>query len=126
MKIKDIEVDFDFLDADDMEKFEKETQKLLERCNEEEKRKYSASEVIKVQCRIIEDFLNNVFGGNIAEKIFEKRNNLTEHFEIYNLLIAERDKQKEKFENNFKRYTPNRVERRYNKYKKRNDRGKRY
>ena len=32
MKIKDIEVDFDFLDADDVERFEKEARKVVEEC----------------------------------------------------------------------------------------------
>ena len=32
MKIRGIEVDFDFLDADDVERFEKEAKKVQEEC----------------------------------------------------------------------------------------------
>ena len=41
MKLKDIEVDFDFLDADDVERLEKESKIVLKKCEEEEKKEMS-------------------------------------------------------------------------------------
>ena len=37
MKIKNIEVNFDFLDADDVERFEKEARKVVEECQNKDK-----------------------------------------------------------------------------------------
>ena len=117
MKIRDIEVDFDFLDADDVERFEKEAEKLLNKCDEEAKKDYTASESIKAQCRIVEEFFDNVFGKGISDKIFVKKNNLKEHLEIYEEIIKERNVCKNNIENKFGRYQPNREQRRYDKYK---------
>lgn len=125
MILKGIEVDFNFLDAEDMEKFEKEADIVLKRCEEEEKKKNKASESIKIQCKIIEDFFDNVFGKGISDKIFIKKYNLAEHLEIYADVIKERNSQVDKTESAFGRYKPNREQRRYDKYR-RNNRGRRY
>lgn len=117
MRLRNIEVDFDFLDADNMEKFEKEAQKLLDKCDEEAKKNYTASESIKAQCRMVEEFFDNVFGEGISDKIFIKRNNLREHLEIYEDIIKEKNIIKDDMKNKFGRYQPNREERRYNNHK---------
>ena len=118
MKIRDIEVDFDFLDADDVERFEKEAKRLLDRCDEEAKNNYTSSETIKVQCRIVEEFFDNVFGEGISEKIFIKRNNLKEHLEIYEEIIKESQSQNNEMRSKFGKYQPNREQRRYDKFNK--------
>ena len=117
MKIRDIEVDFDFYDADDVEKFENEAQKVLDRCDEEAQKNYSASESIKIQCKIVEDFFNAVFGEGISDKIFKKKNNLKEHLIIYEEVIKERRLEDNEMRNVFGRYQPNREQRRYKQYK---------
>ena len=108
-----------------MEKFEKEVDIVLKKCEKEEKENHKTSESIKIQCKIIEDFFDNVFGKGISDKIFVKKYNLAEHLEIYADIIKERNVQVDKTENAFGRYKPNREERRYNKYRK-NNRGRRY
>ena len=125
MNLKGIEVEFNFLDAEEMEKFEKEVDIVLKKCEKEEKENHKTSESIKIQCKIIEDFFDNVFGKGISDKIFVKKYNLAEHLEIYADIIKERNVQVDKTENAFGRYKPNREERRYNKYRK-NNRGRRY
>jgi hypothetical protein len=117
MKIRNIEVDFDFLDANDVERFENEAKKLLDRCDEEAQKNYSASESIKVQCKIVEDFFDKVFGEGISERIFKKKNNLKEHLSIYEEVIKERQFENNEMKNKFGRYQPNREQRRYNKHK---------
>lgn len=118
MKIRNIEVDFDFLDADDIERFENEAKRLLNKCDEEVKKDYSSSETIKVQCRIIEEFIDNVFGEGLSEKIFIKRNNLKEHLEIYEEIIKEKQQENSEMQNKFGKYQPNREQRRYDKFDK--------
>lgn len=117
MKIRDVEVDFDFLDADDVERFEREARRVLEKCDEEAKKSYSASESIKAQCKIVEEFFDNVFGKGISDKIFVKRNNLKEHLTVFEEVIKESKAQDNDMRNRFGKYQPNREQRRYDKYK---------
>lgn len=90
MKIKNIEVNFDFLDADDMEKFENEAKKVIEECEKGETAGLSYSQVIREQCRIINNFFDNVFGEGISEKLFGNKNNLREHTDAFEEIVKER------------------------------------
>ena len=119
MKIRNIEVDFDFLDADDMEKFETELQKVKDECDLKEKKEMSCAEVIREECRIIDNFFNNVFGKGIAEKIFKGKKNLNDHVRAFEDIVNEKIKQQKDLNNAFERYQPNRETRRHNKYHKR-------
>lgn len=116
MKLKNIEVKFDFLDADDIERFEKAAKKVTEKCKEKEEEKLSMSEAIKEECMIIENFFNEVFGEGISQKLFEGRKNLTEHMEIFKEIIKAKQEKQADLQETFNRYKPNREQRRYEKY----------
>ena len=60
MKIKGIEVEFNFLDADDIERFEKEAEKVKHECEEKGKQKMSLAECIREECKIINNFFYNI------------------------------------------------------------------
>ena len=45
MKIRNIDVDFDFLDADDVERFENEAKRVVEECKVKDKEEMSYAEV---------------------------------------------------------------------------------
>ena len=117
MKIRDIEVDFDFLDADDVERFEKEARKVKEECEIKNKQEMSYSEVIREECNIIDRFFDNVFGEGIAEKLFNGKKNLNEHLKAFGDIVKEKIEQQKGLQNTLDRYQPNREQRRYNKYK---------
>lgn len=117
MKIKKIEVDFDFLDADDVERFEREVKKVVEECKNKEKQEMSYAEVIRVECNIIENFFNNVFGEGFANKIFNGKKNLKEHIEAFEDIIKQKNEQQQDLQKTLDRYQPNREQRRYNQYK---------
>lgn len=119
MKIRNIEVDFDFLDADDMEKFEKEAEKVKEECKNKENKEMSYSELLRAECEIINNFFDNVFGNGISEKIFKGKNNLSDHIKAFEDIVNEKIAQQNELNSAFERYQPNRVERRYNKFNKR-------
>ena len=116
MKIRNIEVDFDFLDADDVERFEKEAQKVKEECAIKDKKEMSYSEIIREECNIIERFFNNVFGDNISEKMFNNKKNLNEHIKAFEDIVNEKIQQQKGLQNTLNRYQPNREQRRYNQY----------
>ncbi len=122
MKIRDIEVNFDFLDADDVEKFENEAKRVIEESSKKEKVEMSYSEAIREECRIIKEFFDNVFGKGISEKIFKGKNNLSDHINAFEDIVKEKNEQQRGLQNTLDRYQPNREQRRYNQYHKGNKR----
>lgn len=122
MKIKNIEVDFNFLDADDIERFEKEAEKVRQECQIKNKEEMSLSQVIREECRIINNFFDNVFGEGLSEKLFENKNNLEDHIKAFEDIVKQKIEQQKGLESTFERYQPNREQRRYNKYYKGNRR----
>lgn len=119
MKIRDVEVNFDFLDADDMERFEKEAQKVKEETKNKQIKEMSYSEALRAECKIIKDFFDNVFGNGISEKIFKGKNNLAEHIKAFEDIVNEKISQQKQLNTTFERYQPNRAEKRYNQFNKR-------
>lgn len=112
MKIKNIEVEFDFLDADDMERFETEAKKVIEKCEVKEKEQMSYSQMIREQCQIINDFFNNVFGNGMSQKIFGNKDNLKEHISAFEEIVKEKENQQKSIVSTLERYQPNRETRR--------------
>ena len=117
MKIRDIEVEFDFLDADDVERFEKEAKKVKDECEARSKQEMSYSEVIREECNIIDTFFNNVFGEGIAEKLFNGKKNLNEHIKAFEDIINQKNEQQRGLQYTLNRYQPNREQRRNNQFK---------
>lgn len=121
MKIKDVEVNFSFTDADDVERFENEAKKVKEKTEAREKKEISIAEAIREECNIIEEFFNNVFGKGIASKIFKGKKDLEEHIKVFGDVVkAKVEQQKDivDFYNNIEsRYLPNRETRRHSNRK---------
>ena len=70
MKLKDVEIEFSFTDADNLEKFENAMKKVKDEAQNSKKEKMSLAEAIKRECKIIELFFDEVFGAGISERIF--------------------------------------------------------
>lgn len=114
MKLKDIEVDFDFLDADDIERFENEANKVIEESEKYKDKEISMSEEIKIECNLIDAFLDNVFGEKTSQKLFNGKKNLREHVEIFKYIMDEKIKYTNEISSIYQRYQPNREQRRNN------------
>jgi len=117
IKIRNVEIEFDLLDANDMEKFETECQKVLEESNKKNTQELSMSETIRRECEIVETFFDNVFGSGISKKIFKGKMNLNEHIKAFSDIIEEKIKAQNDLNNTLSKYLPNRNERRKS-YKK--------
>ena len=87
MKIRDIEVDFDFLDADDVERFENAAKRVVEECAYKEKKEMTYAEVIREECNIIDRFFDAVFGNGISEKLFKGKKNLSDHVKAFEDIV---------------------------------------
>ena len=118
MKIRNIEVEFDFLDADDMERFENEARKVIAECEVQKKQKMSYSQMIRKQCGIIDVFFNNVFGEGTSEKLFGNKCNLNDHITAFEEIVKEKETQQKSIVSTLERYQPNREARRKARGKK--------
>ena len=71
MVIFGVELDLDFCDADQEEVYEREVRRVMERA--QDKKQYdgkSNAEGIRIQCRIVDDFFDAVFGMGTADRLF--------------------------------------------------------
>ena len=123
MKLGNIEVEFSFTNAQDIERFEKGAKKVAQMASSYQKRELSLSETITKECEVIEDFFDEVFGSGISKKIFGEKKDLKEHMELFSDVVNAKVAQTKDIQNlydglkdNFK-YMPNRETRRHNKYK---------
>lgn len=123
MKLKDIEVDFSFTDADCIERLENAAKKVKEKSELKEKEEISLSEAIRKECKIIDEFFDEVFGDGIAEKIFKGKKDLQEHMELFTDIMNAKIETTKATQNlydsleNKAKYMPNRETRRHNKYR---------
>ena len=92
MKILEIDVDFDFADADDMKRFEEtypitmgELTKIQER-NQNEKEKMANSEQIREFCNVISNFFDKVFGEGVSNKVFKEKQTIWCVYELLSQL----------------------------------------
>lgn len=108
MKILETEIDFDLLDADQMEKFEEEASKVLEKSKTTKIEKMTFSQALKEECEIIEIFFDNVFGEGTSARIFKGKKNLEEHIRAFGDIVDEKVKKQKDLENVMKKYMPNR------------------
>lgn len=114
MKIKDIEIDFNFLDADNIEKFENEARKVINKTNNEKIKEMTYGEALRQECAIVEEFLDNVFEKGISEKIFKGKKDLMEHIKVFQDIVDEKNRKQQELQNLYNRYVPNRMQKRKN------------
>lgn len=123
MKLKDIEVNFSFTDADDVERFENAAKKVYEEAEKNKKKEMNASEIIREECNIIEEFFDSVFGEGISNKLFNEKKDIVEHIKLFEDIVKAKVEATKDIQNiydnieNSDRYKPNRETRRYNNYK---------
>lgn len=102
MKILDYEVEFDFNDANDMEKLEnaiEKTQKELTNMDEKSKK---TSQILREGCNIIFNCFDMIFGENTHKQIFKDKVNLTLCMKAFKDLLEEKENQSKLFDNELK------------------------
>lgn len=113
MKILGVELDFDFCDADQAEAYEREVRRVVDRV--QDKKQYEGkgnADGIRIQCRIVDEFFDAVFGSGTAGMLFHGKSNLREHLEAFGAVSdAARESNAELLEL-AGRYAPDRAARR--------------
>lgn len=122
MKLGNIEVDFSFTDADDLERFENGAKKVRDEANKYTKQYCSVAEAIRKECEIIDTFFDEVFGEGTSQKLFNNKKDLKEHMDLFTDIVNAKVEQTKGFQEMYdnieshNRYKPNRETRRYNQY----------
>ena len=86
MKFNGVELELDLMDADIMEKYEYELQKVVS--DIQEPKQYegkTTAQGMRLQCRHVNDFFDRLFGTGTASKLFEGSNNIEKHMEAFGM-----------------------------------------
>ena len=83
IRILDAELEYEFLDADDLEKYQQENDRVVKEFEVLDYDGLSAPEGFRRQCRIINTFFDNVFGAGTAEMLFHGKSNIRDHLDAF-------------------------------------------
>ena len=75
IKINNIEFDFDSFDADQVEKGQKEFEKVARKLENPPKNLKTRAEFIRYTVKCVGDFFNTILGKDAAKKIFKDKAN---------------------------------------------------
>lgn len=117
LKINDVELEFDLMDADDAEKFEKEIKDLQAKEDTEKvkAKNYTMAESIRKQCNLVFDFFDALFGEGTAKKLFGDKTNYRSCMEALAQVMEYAAKQTTELQKEMAKYSPNRATRRKTK-----------
>lgn len=113
MNILGVELEYDFFDADLLDQYEDANQRVQERIKEptqyEGKR---TGEALRIQCNIVNDFFDEVFGHGTADKIFHGKANIRDHMEAFGQVADAAMSCKGELDQITDKYNPNRAQKR--------------
>lgn len=113
MNILGVELELDLFDADVLEVYEKENQRVVDRIHDNGQYEgKSTADAIRYQCGVVNDFFDSLFGAGTAEKIFKGKNNIKDHMEAFGIVAKKAEDSNVEFNGVLDKYTPNRAERR--------------
>lgn len=113
MNILGVELEYDFFDADQLEAYERENQKVADDIKEPTQYKgKSTADSLRIQCRIVDNFFDALFGAGTARKIFKGKANIRDHMEAFAIMAQGAVNARKEFDAIEDKYAPNRAERR--------------
>ncbi|XZH43579.1 DUF6673 family protein (plasmid) [Clostridium perfringens] len=122
IKINNIEFDFDSFDADQVEKGQKEFERVARKLENPPKNLKTRAEFIRYTVKCVGDFFNTILGKDAAKKIFKDKANFKVAMKAFVEFKEELEKQERDLgaymKNKLGKYSPNRVERRKNNFNK--------
>lgn len=120
MNVLGVELNIDFFDADQLEKYEVENKRVADRINERSQYQgKSTAESLRIQCGIVDDFFNAVFGDGTDETLFHGKSNIKDHMEAFGIVANSAMECRKEFDAMVDKYSPNRAERRQNQQNQR-------
>ena len=114
MEINGVSLELNVLDADELERYEKALATMQEQSQED----FSApsySESIRMQCRIVHQFFDSVFGEGTSGSVFQGKSDLRACLQAASTVVEEANHQFSEIGEFAKQYSPNRAQRRVEK-----------
>lgn len=102
MKVLETEIDFDFYDAEQMEKLEANIDKITKEVNKIKVDKMKQSQFINKFCTIIENGFDNIFGEGTSKEIFKEKRNFKLCVQAFRDLVKARREQEKEVDNEIK------------------------
>ena len=102
MKVLETEIDFDFYDAEQMEKLEANIDKITKGINKIKPEKMKQSQFINKFCTIVEEGFDNIFGTGVAKEIFKEKRNFKLCVQAFRDLVKAREEQEREVDNEIK------------------------
>ena len=102
MKILETEIEFDFYDAEQMQKFDIGSNEIIEGINAIKLEKMKQSEFITKFCSIIEEGFDKIFGDGTSGKIFKQKRNFKLCVQAFRDLVKARQEQEKEVDNEIK------------------------
>lgn len=113
MNVLGVELELDFFDADQIEVYEKENERVVERIKEPSQYEgKSTADSFRIQCGIIDDFFDAVFGSGTSDKLFHGKSNLKDHMEAFGIVSESAKDSRKDLDAVMNKYGSNRAERR--------------
>lgn len=113
IEVLGMELEYDFFDADLLEKYEDENEKVQDRI--QDKTQYEGkrtAEVLRIQCKIVDDFFDALFGDGTSRKMFGGKSNIKSHMEAFAQVAEAAMSCNSELAAITDKYNPNRAERR--------------
>lgn len=112
-EINGVNLNLDFMDADDAEKAETEilnAKSVMDGVNND---KIKDSEAIRKVCSVVSTCFDNIFGIGTGSQVLLGKKNLKIAMDAIVGLVEEKQKQESELMSKYQKYNPNRLERRH-------------
>lgn len=113
LNINGVDLELDLLDADVVEKFEKLNSQIVEDIkNPNNYADKSTADSMRFQCRLIDNYFNELFGAGTSEKVFGDNNKLDIRIDAFGQVSVESNQAKMFMDSAVEKYNPGRVQNR--------------
>lgn len=113
LNINGVDLELDLLDADVVEKFEKLNSQIVEDIkNPNNYADKSTADSMRFQCRLIDNYFDELFGAGTSEKVFGNNNKLDIRIDAFGQVAAESGQAKRFMDSAVEKYNPGRVQNR--------------
>ena len=102
MKILEKEIEFDFFDADEMERWDKYTEEMKNTINKLDVKNLKQYEFIRMFCTAVEKCFDGIFGEGTSKEMFKGKQNFKLCVKAYKDLVQARKEQDNELSNEMK------------------------
>lgn len=95
MKVLETEIEFDFYDAEQMERFDIGSDEIVTGINSIKLKNLKQSEFVNEFCTIIENGFDKIFGNGTSKKIFKGKRNFKDCVQAFKDLVKARKNQEQ-------------------------------